>query len=109
MNFDKNEFCSLVILTAEKSISSIGIFDFPYFAVKYKSGMSPKYLIKWKVDNLLNRLYLYIDEHTYVFEKDFFKSFKNNDYENITTNTFLLTNLISFLLGKLLEKTIHIE
>jgi hypothetical protein len=102
-------YCSLIILTAEKSISSIGIFDFPYFAIKYISGMNPKYLIKWRIDNSLNRLYIFLDSYTYVFEKKIIDIKKNNNYDNITTNTFLLTNLISFFLGKLLEKTIHIE
>jgi hypothetical protein len=102
-------YCSLIILTAEKSISSIGIFDFPYFALKYKSGMMPKYLIKWKIDNSLNRLYIFLDNHSYVFERKLIEIKKNNNYDNITTNAFLLTTIISFLLGKFLEKTIHLE
>lgn len=71
--------------------------------------MNPKYLIKWRIDNSLNRLYIFLDSYTYVFEKKIIDIKKNNNYDNITTNTFLLTNLISFFLGKLLEKTIHIE
>jgi hypothetical protein len=104
---DDGEYCSLVILTARKSISSIGIFEFPYFASNYKSEMRTKYLISWRVDNLLNRLYIYLDKKTYIFERSYCSSKKNNGEDSITTNAFLLTNIISFLLGKLLEKTVH--
>ena len=63
------EQCCMIILNSEKYLKSIGMFDFPYFAVKYKSIMKPKCLIGWKVDKLLNRLYIYFDNHYYVFEK----------------------------------------
>ena len=65
ISFSDGDYCSLVILTAQKSISSIGIFDFPYLASDYKSGMRPKYLISWRIDNILNRLYIYLDGKTY--------------------------------------------
>ena len=111
-NFDKcsistedGELCSLIILKTEKNIKSIGVFEFPYFAIDYISGMSPRYLISWKVDNLLGRLYIYFDNNTYVFEK---KIYDNND-KRITTNVFLITNILSFFFGKFLEKTLHID
>jgi hypothetical protein len=100
------ELCTLLILKTEKYIKSIGIFEFPYFAVDYISGMNPKYLISWKVDNILGRLYIYFDDNTYIFEKNTYDKLENNN-ERITTNAFLVTNLLSFLLGKFLEKTIH--
>lgn len=106
---EDGEICSLLILKAEKIFKSIGIFEFPYFTINYTSGMNPKYIITWKVDYLLNRLYINIETDTYIFEK------KNNDYidshneESVTTNVFLITNLLSFFFGKLLEKTIHMN
>lgn len=104
----KDKLCSLVILDAERYIKSVGIFEFPLFSLKYNSAMNPKYFIIWRVDKLLNRLYIYFDNYTYVFEKVVCDS-SSVKVENITTNTFLLTNLVSFLLGKLLEKTIHLQ
>jgi sporulation protein YlmC with PRC-barrel domain len=105
---NKNKLCSLVVLDTEKYIKSIGIFEFPLFSLKYNSALNPKYFIIWRVDRILNRLYIYFDNNTYVFEKVMCDS-SSVKVENITTNTFLLTNLISFLLGKLLDKTIHLE
>ena len=105
---DKDKLCSLLILDTEKYIKSVGIFEFPSFSLKYNSAMNPKYFIIWRVDKVLNRLYIYFDNYTYVFEKIICDS-SSVKVENITTNTFLLTNLISFLLGKLLDKTIHLQ
>jgi hypothetical protein len=107
LSIEDGELCSLIILKTEKYIKSIGIFEFPYFGIDYISGMSPKYLISWKVDNILGRLYIYFDNNTYIFEKLFYDKLDNN--ESITTNVFLITNLLSFFLGKFLEKTIHIN
>ena len=104
-NFD---LCSLFVLKSEKYIKSIGIFEFPYFAVNYVSAMSPKYIICWKVNNELKRLYLYINKDTYVFEKKYYDK-SDDDSENVTTNIFLITNILSFLLGKFLENIIHIN
>jgi len=98
--------CTLLILKTEKYIKSVGIFEFPYFAINYISGMNPRYLISWKVDNILGRLYIYFDNNTYIFEKNIYDKLDNSN-DRITTNTFLATNLLSFLLGKFLEKTIH--
>ena len=70
--------------------------------------MNPRYLISWKVDNILGRLYIYFDNNTYIFEKNIYDKLDNSN-ERITTNAFLITNLLSFLLGKFLEKTIHIS
>lgn len=102
-----DEICTLVILKTEKLIQSIGVFEFPYFAIDYVSGFNPEYIISWKVDKILGRLYIYFDENTYAFEKIYSEKIKNE--ESISTNFFLITNLLSFLLGKLLEKTIHIN
>lgn len=106
LSIEDGELCTLLILKTEKYIKSVGIFEFPYFAVDYISGMNPRYLISWKVDNILGRLYIYFDNNTYIFEKNIYDKL---DYSNdrVTTNTFLITNLLSFLLGKFLEKTIH--
>jgi hypothetical protein len=108
LSIEDGESCTLLILKTEKYIKSVGIFEFPYFAVDYISGMNPRYLISWKVDNILGRLYIYFDNNTYIFEKNIYDKL---DYSNdrVTTNTFLVTNLLSFLLGKFLEKTIHIN
>lgn len=102
--------CSLVVLQTEKIIKSIGIFEFPYFAIKYISELNSKYIINWKIDLHLNRLYIYFDGNTFVFEKNHNNlNNKINSDESITTNTFIITNILSFLLGKLLEKTIHLS
>lgn len=101
---NNGEHCCLVILNTEKYIRSVGIFELPYFANAYKSGMNPKYTISWKVDKLLNRLYIYVDKNIYVFEKDYISDIKLND--RITTNTFLATSIISFLFGKFLDSII---
>lgn len=108
LSIEDGELCSLIILKTEKYIKSVGIFEFPYFAVNYISGMNPKYLISWKVDNVLGRLYIYFDNNTYIFEKNFYDKFDDSN-DRVTTNAFLVTNLLSFLLGKFLEKTIHIN
>lgn len=105
---DNGDYCSLIILTAEKSISSIGIFNFPYFASNYKSGMRPKYLVSWRIDNALNRLYIYLDGKTYIFERSHYDKKKNNEDSSITINAFFITNIISFILGKLIEKAVHL-
>lgn len=102
------EECCMIILNSEKYLKSIGIFEFPYFASKYKSEMKPKYFIGWKVDKLLNRLYIYLDKHTYIFERNYYDKFSSRE-QIITADTFLITNLISFILGKLLESTLHIK
>ena len=108
LSVEDGELCTLLILKTEKYIKSIGIFEFPYFAIDYISGMNPRYLISWKVDNILGRLYIYFDNNTYIFEKNIYDKLDNSN-ERITTNAFLITNLLSFLLGKFLEKTIHIS
>jgi hypothetical protein len=102
------EECSMIILNSEKYLKSVGIFEFPYFATKYKSEMKPQYLIGWKVDKLLNRLYIYLDKHTYIFERNYYDKFSSRE-QIITADTFLITNLISLLLGKFLESTLHIK
>jgi len=106
LSIEDGELCTLLILKTEKYIKSVGIFEFPYFAINYISGMNPRYLISWKVDNILGRLYIYFDNNTYIFEKNIYDKLDNSN-DRITTNTFLATNLLSFLLGKFLEKTIH--
>jgi hypothetical protein len=98
-----NKISSLVILNTQKSIKSIGIFELAFNGIEYKSEMKPNYYVQWRVDNILNRLYIEIDKNTYVFEKIFY----DNNYiisNKITINTFLLSNLISFLLYKIFEK-----
>jgi len=102
------EQCCMIILNSEKYLQSIGMFDFPYFAVKYKSIMKPKCLIGWKVDKLLNRLYIYFDNHYYVFERNNYDIFSRKTH-SITADAFLITNIISFVLGKFLESTFHIK
>lgn len=104
---DNQDSCDLVILTTKKFIKSVGIFEFPYFALNYNSGMNPKYIIKWKYDIVLGRLYIYLDEYMYVFERNYYDKLLNTE-KSITTNVFLITNIISFLFGKFLEKTLHL-
>lgn len=108
MDIKCGEECCMIILNSEKYLKSVGIFEFPYFATKYKSEMKPQYLIGWKVDKLLNRLYIYLDKHTYIFERNYYDKFSSRE-QIITADTFLITNLISFILGKLLESTFHIK
>lgn len=103
-----NNLCSLFVFTTKKIVKSIGIFEFPYFAINYISGMNPKYIVKWKVNNDLGRLYVIIDKDTYVFEKKYYDKLDERD-ESVTTNIFLITNTLSFLLGKFLENFIHIN
>jgi len=104
----EGKICTLLILNTEKYIKSIGIFEFPFLAVKYKSGLNPQYNLIWNVDNITNRLYIYFNDNTYVFERYMKDDYLMNE-QMITTNTFLLTNLISFFIGKFLEKTIHLQ
>jgi hypothetical protein len=108
LSIEDGELCTLLILKTEKYIKSIGVFEFPYFGIDYISGMNPRYLISWKVDNILDRLYIFFDKNTYVFEKNMYDKIEDNN-ERITTNFFLITNLLSFFLGKFLEKFIHIQ
>ena len=108
MDIKCGEECCMIILNSEKYLKSVGIFEFPYFATKYKSEMKPHYLIGWKVDKLLNRLYIYLDKHTYIFERNYYDKFSSRE-QIITADTFLVTNLISLLLGKFLESTLHIK
>ena len=102
------EQCCMIILNSEKYLQSIGMFDFPYFGIKYKSIMKPKCLIGWKVDKLLNRLYIYFDNHYYVFKRNNYDIFSRKTH-SITADAFLITNIISFVLGKFLESTFHIK
>ena len=102
------EQCCMIILNSEKYLKSIGIFEFPYLAIKYKSIIKPKCLIGWKVDKLLNRLYIYFDNNYYVFEKNYYDNYYNKQ-NSITTDIFLITNVISFVFGKFLESTFHIK
>jgi hypothetical protein len=103
-DMNNNQVCSLLVLKTEKYIKSIGIFEFPYFAVEYISGMRPKYFLNWRVDN--SRLYIVLDNNTYIFEKMVYD--ESSDETKITTNAFIITNLLSFLFGKFLEKTFHL-
>lgn len=107
-SLNDGETCTLILLKSQKFIKSIGIFEFPYFALNYKTGMYPKYIICWKYNAFLQRLYIYIDNYTYVFDKNYYDKFTDK-HDSIMTNTFLFANIISFFLGKLLEKTIHFQ
>jgi hypothetical protein len=102
-----NNKCSLVLLTSEKFIQSIGIFQIPYFGVNYKSEMRPEYAITWDFDIGLNRLYIYFDNNKYIFERNFMDSSEITNEKIITTNTFIISNLISFIFGKILENIFH--
>ncbi len=106
-DFNDGEVCSLIVLKSEKNIKSIGIFEFPYFSRSYITGLNPKYFIIYKIDTQLNRLYIYFDKNKYVFQRSIDKLYKK--VERVLTNVFLITNLISFYLGKLLEKIINIH
>jgi hypothetical protein len=105
---ENNEYCSLLILTSEKMIKSFGIFEFPHLTFLYKSAMNSTYAITWKIDTQLNRLYVYFDKNTYVFEREFYDEMIMNK-QSITTNTFIVTNIISFIMCKLLEKIFNGE
>jgi hypothetical protein len=96
---ESNRQCSLFILQSKKLIQSIGIFEIPYLEMNYKSGMSPEYFIKWKVDLMQNDTY-------YIFEKNYYDLDINNE-KTITTNAFLVSNLVSFIIGKLLQNIIE--
>ena len=107
-SINNGETCTLILLKSQKFIKSIGIFEFPYFALNYKTGMCPKYIIYWKYNRVLGRLYIYLDNYTYVFEKNYYDKF-NDKQDNISMNIFIVANIISFVFGKLLEKTIHLQ
>jgi len=102
-----NNKCSLVILTSEKFIQSIGIFQIPYFGINYKSEMRPEYLITWDFDIQLNRLYIYLDNNKYIFERNLLDTSEITNEKVITTNTFIISNIISFVFGKILENIFH--
>jgi len=106
-DFNDGEICTLIVLKSEKNIKSIGIFEFPYFSRDYITGLSPKYMIIYKTDLQLNRLYIFFDKNIYVFQRIFEKIYTKE--ERVITNVFLITNLISFYLGKILEKYINIK
>jgi hypothetical protein len=108
-DLEESQICSLIIFKTEKYVKSIAIFEFPYLAIDYISGMNPKYNIKWKVNIDLNRLYIKLDDNTYVFEKKILEKKDYNNDDNVITNVFLITNLLSFFVGKFLEKTLHIS
>ena len=57
--------------------------------------MKPKCLIGWKVDKLLNRLYIYFDNHYYVFERNNYDIFSRKTH-SITADAFLITNIKSY-------------
>lgn len=105
---NNGETCTLILLKSQKFIKSIGIFEFPYFALNYKTGMYPKYVICWKYNPLLGRLYIYLDNYTYVFDKNYYDKF-NNKQDYISMNIFIVANIVSFLFGKILDKTIHLQ
>lgn len=107
-NVNNGETCTLILLKSQKFIKSIGIFEFPYFALNYKTGMYPKYIICWKYNAFLGRLYIYLDNYTYVFDKKYYDKF-NDKQDNISMNIFIVANIVSFIFGKLLEKTIHLQ
>jgi len=107
-SIDNSETCTLILLKSQKFIKSVGIFEFPYFALDYRTGMCPKYVIYWKYNPFLGRLYIYLDNYTFVFEKNYYDKF-NNKPDNISINIFIVANIISFIFGKLLEKTIHLQ
>lgn len=100
---EENKQCSLIVLKSEKMIKSFGIFEFPHITFLYKSAMNSTYAITWKIDTLTNRLYIYFNKNTYVFEREFYDEMIMNK-QSITTNTFIVTNVISFIMCKLLEK-----
>ena len=106
-DFNDGEICSLIVLKSEKNIKSIGVFEFPYFSRDYITGLNPKYMIIYKTDIQLNRLYIYFDKNKYVFQRIIDKTYIKE--ERVITNVFFITNLISFYLGKLLEKIINIH
>ena len=106
--FNNGERCTLVLIKSQKFIKSIGIFEFPYFALNYRTGLCPKCIICWKYNPIFGRLYIYIDNHTYVFQKNYYDKFSDKQ-ENISMNIFIIANIVSFLFGKLLEKAIHID
>jgi hypothetical protein len=108
LTINEGEKCKLILLKSQKFIKSIGIFEIPYFAINYETEMCPKYIICWKYNPFLGKLYIYIDNYTYIFEKNYYDKF-NDKYDGITMNTFIISNFISFIFGKLLEKTIHLQ
>ncbi len=105
---NNSETCTLILLKSQKFIKSIGIFEFPYFALDYRTGMCPKYVICWKYNHFLGRLYIYIDNYTYVFHKNYYDKL-NDRNDNISMNMFIVANIISFIFGKFLEKIIHLQ
>lgn len=102
------DICTLVLVKSQQYIKSVGILEFPYLAFDYKTEMFPKYVINWKYNPLLARLYIYFDDYTYVFEKNYYDKCSDK-HDNITMNTFVFANIFSFILGKLLEKIVHLQ
>jgi len=100
----EDQLCSLIIVKSEKYIKSFGILELPQFIEKYNTNLEDEMMINWKINPLANTLYIDAYNYTYIFER-IIKSTDPND--KITTNPFIISNIISFLLGKLLEKFIH--
>jgi hypothetical protein len=107
-DIDNGKYCSLILLDSQKFIRSIGVFELPCWGIKYNTLMSSTYFFSWDIDIKLNRLYVFFDNNVYVFERNFLHKDILENERKITTNTFLISNIVSFLLGKFLELSFHL-
>jgi hypothetical protein len=102
---DSNKInCNLLFLTSEKYIQSLGIIDFPQIIKKYNSSYQYENMLKSNVYINCDKLYIYFNNHNYIFEKIINVS---QQKENIISQTFIMSNLLSFAFGKLFDNIMH--
>ncbi len=105
---NSDEYCSLVLLKSEKYIKSVWIVEFPYFPKEYNTQMKEEYILRWKSDVILNRLYIFIDKKIYVFEKKIYKNGNQGKDSVIFMNIFIISNFFSILFDKMFDILFHL-
>ena len=102
---DSNKInCNLLFLTSEKYIQSLGIIDFPQIIKKYDSSYQYENILRSNVYINCDKLYIHFNNHNYIFEKIINVS---QQKENIISQTFIMSNLLSFIFGKLFDNIAH--
>jgi hypothetical protein len=100
----ENIECNLKFLTSEKYIQSFGIIDFPQITEKYDSSYQNIIIPTSKIYINCNKLYIFFNNHNYIFDRIVNVP---KEKENIVSQTFVLSNLLSFFIGKIFENFMH--
>lgn len=101
---DKNIKCNLIFVRSEKYIQSLGIIDFPQIIKKYDSSYQNENIMTSDIYMYNNRLHIYFNNHDYIFDRIVNVP---KEKENIVSQTFVISNLLSFFIGKIFENIIH--